>query len=680
MRRVLYILLLAAALVTTTNAAGQEDMRRVRRLPTTGVSPTLNSRTNATQTTLDSVFRDSTATNTELEYNTEVPDSVLRKKVFFFRYRPTRIWIDRLWCPTLDPTGAQYHDPLDALNGNYYLGKGTLGHQHIGIFPTLADGLGLQLQPNGYEGYYLTPRNIYLYQTLTPYTMLSYGSSLNKDYNVRVSHTQNIMPGWNVALNYRLFSPEGVYTSSGAVTNYLDATTNYFSPDSRLQATAGIIWHKFRIDENGGLADDDIFTQRTQTNRAGIPVNLNGTTQQKDLAAFGRATYSLTRQSISLRHRDSLSVHQVNDSTTAIDTIDVVDTIPLRRPKILNAGVVGIELNIDRRKRVFQDSTYWIERAATLFWTNDAYPEHRWRNPLKVTLGVSPRTVNTVIEGDTLQMASLFDPFARIELAIWRGTLTLEGNLQGNFGHEPTPDSRIAATLDYPFDGERTTYVSLSAVAQRQAPDVRLLHDASVNQNLQLTTLGTERYRLRFAWREYIDLDMRTNHLNHNTWYNSAGLVVEGEHPLWLSQAALTLRIAAGPIHLDMQQLVQHTTDSVQMPVPLWASKNSLYADFTLFNHQLRVQFGVDARYHTPYYAPTYDPYTGLFRHQQSTLVGGYLWGDVFLNLQVKRASIYVKAGHLNALWEDKPNYFLLPHYPGQRFGLFWGITWCFFD
>ena len=66
--------------------------------------------------------------------------------------------------------------------------------------------------------------------------------------------------------------------------------------------------------------------------------------------------------------------------------------------------------------------------------------------------------------------------------------------------------------------------------------------------------------------------------------------------------------------------------------------------------------------------------------HQNSTLVGGYLWGDFFLNLQVKRASIYVKAGHLNALWEDKPQDFLLPHYPGQSFGLFWGITWSFFD
>ena len=60
--------------------------------------------------------------------------------------------------------------------------------------------------------------------------------------------------------------------------------------------------------------------------------------------------------------------------------------------------------------------------------------------------------------------------------------------------------------------------------------------------------------------------------------------------------------------------------------------------------------------------------------------MGGYLWGDLFINLQVKRASIYLKAGHINAIWETHPTYFLLPHYPGRRFGLYWGITWNFFD
>jgi hypothetical protein len=113
--------------------------------------------------------------------------------------------------------------------------------------------------------------------------------------------------------------------------------------------------------------------------------------------------------------------------------------------------------------------------------------------------------------------------------------------------------------------------------------------------------------------------------------------------------------------------------------VPVWASKNSIYADFTLFRRALRMQVGVDIRYYTAFAPDGYDPATGIL-FQQDTETGDYLWGDAFINLQVKRASIYVKAGHINALWESAPRYFLLPHYPGNRFGLFWGMTWNFFD
>ena len=684
MRRGGYILLALVLLLSLQAKAQIENVPQLRQRTPIDLSSTSNNNTGSRSNIAspfgnDTSRRDSTAVE-GLVFNSEVPDSVLRSRVFSFFYNPTRVWIDQVWSPLLDPTGAQFNDPLDALNGNYYLSKGVVGHQHVSLFPTLANGLALQMQPNGYEGYYMTPTNIRLYQTLTPYTVLSYNSSLNKDYGVRVSHTQNIMPGWNIALNYRLFSPEGIYTSSGAVNNYFNATTNYFSPDSRLQAVAGIIWHKFRISENGGLAYDSIFTERTQTNRAGIPVNLNGTTQQRDLAAFGKLTYSLERQSDTYRHRDSVAVRHINDSISITDTLDIVDTIPLHKPHILNLGVVGLEVNYDRRKRVFTDSTLWRENSLSLYWTNDAYADHRWRNPLKLTLGITPRLVTAVIEGDTLRLSSLFDPFARAEVALFRGSLTVEGNLQSSFGYEPSPDSRLAATFYYPLDSARRSFLSLSAVTQRQAPDVRLLHDAMLTQDRQLNTLAVERYRFQLNLRDILDIDLRTNHLNHNTWYDIDNGIVEGSNPLWLTQAAVTLRLKAGPMHLDVQQLLQHSTDSVQMPVPLWASKNSFYADFRLFRRLLRVQIGVDVRYHTPYFAPHYDPATGLFLHQRDVLIGGYLWGDAFLNLQVKRASIYVKGGHINALWEDKPEYFLLPHYPGQRFGLFWGITWHFFD
>ncbi len=610
-------------------------------------------------------------------FHTETPDSVLRQKVFLFRYSPTRIWINEVWNPTLAPTGIQFSEPLDAINDNYYLGKGSLGHPHVAVSPSFSDGLNLRLRPDLYGGYYMTPGNIDFYQTLTPYTVLSYGSSLNKDYHVRVSHTQNILPGWNASFTYRLFNPEGEFAFSGATNHFLNFTTNYFSPDARLQAAAGIIRHRFSINENGGIAYDSIFSQGQQSNLSGIPVNITGASSiQKDFAAFGRISYSLTRQSNAYRHRDSIVARTVNDSVTRFDTIDIIDTIPLKSPKVLNPGVIGLMLNHDQRKRVFGDSTLWREQSLSLFWSNDAYPAHRWRNPLSITIGITPSVTKAVIFGDTLQHTSLLNPFIRTELTLWKAILHLEAERRDNPWTSGKNNSRLEASLFLPFDSTSQSFVGLSAVSQQKGVDLIMVHD----YNGTLKSIATQSYTLHFKHKETIDFALRAHHLSHNTWYDTALHVVEGNHYLWLLQAALTLRLSAGPMHLDMLQLVQYTTDANQMPVPLWASKNSLYADFTLFRRTLRMQTGIDLRYHTAYYAPLYDPYTGLFVHQDEYKVGNFLWADLFINLQVKRASIYIKAGHINAIWETQPTYFLLPHYPGNDFGLYWGIRWMFFD
>lgn len=648
----------------------------------------------------DSTFADTSATK-GLVYAKETPDSVLRRKVFFFHYVPHNVKIDEVWNPTLDPTGAQFSDPLDAFNGNYYLGQGTIGHPHMSLFSTFADGLSYSLQNEGQEGYLKTPESIRLYQTLTPYTLLSYNNTLNKDYLVRVAHTQNIIPGWNVSFDYQLICPEGNLSGSGAKNHYLDVTTNYFSRDSRLQIQAGFIWQSFRLDENGGLSDDSYFTSNQTSNLGGLPVVLYNS-QSKSLHhnAFVHATYNLVQQVEKYRHRDSLAVRYDTISADSInivtDTIELVDTIPVGTPHVINAGVLGVEMDYARWKRAaylsnFSDSLLWSDASATLFWTNDAYPDHRWHNPLKITLGITPRrldaivTTDTAAGPDTLVTTAAVNPFAKVELALGRFTLKAKGELDntplGLHDNLQEPDYHAAATLQFDFDSAGNSGIELMGALSRQTPEIRLLHasrytfDPISSQHCNLHLFHSS----DSGFFRLVDLSASMTHMSHNVWYDSTQTACTGTDAFWLYQAALTLNLQWGWFHVDMQQFLQHSTDKVQVDVPVWASKNSIYADFTLFRRALRMQVGIDIRYYTAFAPDAYDPATGLF-FQQDAETGDYLWGDAFINLQVKRASIYVKAGHINALWESAPRYFLLPHYPGNRFGLFWGMTWNFFD
>ncbi len=674
--------LFVVLLVTTSVVDVQAQVRRTDVTgPTAVSSSTSSSRQSSSRSNNTLGINDSTQTDSVemrgLEYHKETPDSVLREKVFMFRYDVHNVKIDEVWNPTLDPTGAQFAtDVLDGFNGNYYLSKGIVGQPHIGLFPTFAEGLGNDLQPDVNDGYAKRKENIWLYQTMTPYSKLTYGSSLDKDYQVGITHTQNIIPGWNFAFDYKLMCPDGNYPFSGVKNHYLDATTNYFSRDSRLQAVAGVIWQAFNIGENGGILDDSYFTQQLISNRAGVPVNIDDThSRNRETELFAHVTYNLVRQVDSYRERDSLAARFINDTLTVMDTIKIIDTIPIRKPRVINAGVFGAEISRDYRKRVFADSTMFTSVYASIFWTNDAYPDYRWRNPFKLKLGIYPdRTSVVFAPGDEVVESIFFAPFVMADIALWSTTLHIDAEFESDDGDM---NHFLGATYSVPFDSAGNTKLDLSAFSVVEDPDIRYLHDAS----WELRSLKSERYELHLTSYEWLDFMLRASHLSHNVWYDSTMKVVEGSNPLWLYQAALTTRLKAGWFHYDMQQLVQYSTDEEQVPVPLWATKNSIYADMHLFSRAMRLQVGIDLRYHTPFYTPTYDYYTGLFYHQSATKVGGYIWGDVFVNVQVKRASIYAKAGHVNALWETtNPTYFLLPHYPGRKFGFFWGLTWNFFD
>ena len=165
----------AHAQIRKTDISTSRDFGKFR--STSGLSTQQNNQNRSLTTSTDSSQTDTSATK-GLVYVKETPDSVLRKKVFFFHHTPLSVKIDELWNPTLDPTGAQFNDPLDGFNGDFFLGQGTIGHPHWSIIPKVADGLVYNLQSDGNDGYLKTPGNIRFYQTMTPYTVLSYNNSL----------------------------------------------------------------------------------------------------------------------------------------------------------------------------------------------------------------------------------------------------------------------------------------------------------------------------------------------------------------------------------------------------------------------------------------------------------------------------------------------------------------------
>lgn len=645
-----------------------------------------------------------------IEHHEEIPDSVLWKSVAVFRYYPKMVKLMEIVHPDNDPTGVQFVDKLDALNGDYYLSKGSSGQAHYGIYGDFAKPLGYGLMPQIYSGYLKNHQSVNFYQTWHPYTQLSYHSSLEKDHHVNFSHTQNISDRFNIAFDYDLIRSDGVYTQSNLKNHYLDVTSNYYSKDSRYQMFSSLVLNHFFMAENGGVVDD-VHCWETD-NRGGVPVVLyDGSTLYRDFSVMTHHTYNTVRQSVVTKPRHKKIVVSVVDTLRTTDTVWIegrpivrdtllfnvrevvrdsiirIDTFRLSDPKCINSGVWGFDMRYDRVSWKFSandgDGTLWSSINALLYWTNDAYMAHRWVNPFVVKIGAEPTVASSVLPDMSVAKVFSLSPFADLEWYFKRNLLSVSAQYGNSMWVDSEGLYRYSVQLAMPVDSLGNHVLSFNAIAQYDEKEYIYHYLNNLSDNpIRLKPITTYKFSGRYDWNDVLNIELAANNVLDNVWMNSDRQIVQSGGGAWLMQANVTCRLSHEWLHLDMQQLVQYSSDQLLIPVPTLASKNSVYADFNLFHGALRAQVGFDIRYLTGFHADAYDPYTSMFYRQSDVKVGDYFWGDIFVNLQIKRATLYAKVGHVNALWEsgNNPSYFLLPHYPGRDFGLFYGLIWKFYD
>jgi hypothetical protein len=67
------------------------------------------------------------------------------------------------------------------------------------------------------------------------------------------------------------------------------------------------------------------------------------------------------------------------------------------------------------------------------------------------------------------------------------------------------------------------------------------------------------------------------------------------------------------------------------------------------------------------------------FYIQNEKEIGNYLYADVYITLEVKRAKLFVKYSHINSFL-GYYNYYLAPHYPARDARFYFGAAWRFHD
>ncbi len=551
---------------------------------------------------------------------------------------------------------------------------------------------------NSFLTYLPQPHKLNFYNTKTPYVNLTYHFGGPKSYSeeyISALYTQNINKRTNVGIQYQLSSSIGQYQHQKAENQNFKFWSSYNG--ERYNMHMAFIYALINNQENGGMGPEAIDTDWQNRTPTDIPMNFSSNTQHKIRNYQFFYNHSLSIGNIKVRQNDSTTVEQPVstifhtfkfdqgkrlyklDDLQSFYQIDnpfythiYRDSLQTRDTTVYNnlSNTFQIKYN--------EEANPWLRFGMRAFITNDVthykfpgqttwyYDEKGKGIPNYQTRDTT--LVTTAIGGQIFK--NLGDNFW------WNAGLKLyiQGYRAG--------DSEITGSLTSQFRIRKDTagffahggiYLRQPELFENQYFSNHLQWSKDFNQVKSIRIQGGIRIPTR-----RLELSGGVNLVTEHIYWLDDGLPYQTSSVLQVLNARLKKHFILGRIHSVNDVVVQYTSDEKYIPVPLLSLYNSTYYQNTLFK-VLHFQIGFDARYNTEYYAPMYMPATGQFVNQMNEKVGNYPFIDAFVNLQLKRARIYVKFDHVNQGYPDEP-YYSTYHYPANPRNLKFGVSWNFYD
>ncbi|MBR3075887.1 MAG: hypothetical protein IKH11_09090, partial [Bacteroidales bacterium] len=243
----------------------------------------------------------------------------------------------------------------------------------------------------------------------------------------------------------------------------------------------------------------------------------------------------------------------------------------------------------------------------------------------------------------------------------------------------------------YPFRRARKSPVSINAHFETTllTPDYyqRMLNTNHFRWENDFSKISTTKIKGGIHiphWR--FDAELGYALLSNNIYYDTLGIVRQNVTPMSVISASIRKDFKAGPMHFDNRILLQYSSAQDIVPVPLAAVNLRWYAEFVVQRDESKkfnvmvMQIGANGYWNTSWYAPAWVPALGVFRNQNQTLYNNGPYFDLFLNVQWKRCSIFLKYQNFGRGWPMRTkDYFTADHYifttdgtDGLQFGIFW--------
>lgn len=531
----------------------------------------------------------------------------------------------------------------------------------------------LSLLPTNKSYFIKGIKEIRYYDVKTPTAAFIYHNSVRNGAVLQSTYTQNIGKEFNFAVEYTGLRSQGHYLNSLASNNEVLFSGHYLSKNGKYEAFAHFIHQNVNNQENGGIADLDLFLNGNSdfNNRENLQVNLSGSNSQ---FAYRRYYFShefkpfnSEKFPFKIRHTifSQTNKYYYNQSSPQgyyfTDPLELYDYPASSKKYSKNlSNTVSVLFDKENFKLDAGVRHQMIKLGVgTPFSAALGFPQELSENRIGAVGNVVVKLWDKIALNSNLEFSTgkEFGSFIRSQNVV---------------RFEPIPDYFVNAKVNF----------------QSGSPSFNLLLNPSVYKkfnyyfadpkNQSITEIGGD---LNLKW---FKSSVFANYfrIDNYTYLNAEALPQQSSSSVNISQIGGDATFSYGKFHLNPKVLFQSAINNKELlPMPNFVGRANLFYQTKAFKNAAEIQTGVKVYYFSKFASREFFPVLNEFilPNENSYAIGGQPIADVYFNMKVKRMFFFIEAQHLNTTFMKNKS-FTAPYYPLYDFRLNLGIVWYLFS
>lgn len=545
---------------------------------------------------------------------------------------------------------------------------------------------------NAYFPYLKDPEKVLFVNTRVPYSRINYdraGPKQTREEQLEARLTSNFGKKLNVGLDVDLINARGFYASQSVKHNNFSLFGNYLS--DRLEAHAYMNLGSLTNFENGGITDELFITNPDAIQQSftstDIPVKFTETWNSlKNNRYFLSGRYNLGYKEVigdslqgefvpvasigfssqyTQQHRRFLSYDTAYVNVDGVQ-MQHIDQFYAHR---YYAEAVDDSIRYTSFKNSFSLSLRegfreWVKFGLTAFLEYDLR-NYTYTQRDSVGPGYSRHRESAVTVGGVLNKQQGDNLLFNLQADL--------GLLGVNLG-----EFRAMGDVETGFNiaGRRTT---LSAEAYIKNLRPKYLQEHYYSKYFMWDHDFGDIRRVYVGGRLHIPFTNTTlsagvENLQNFIYFDRDKNIQQENSSIQVLTARVEQNLRLGVFNWDNEAVYQTSSDEAVVPVPTLSLYSNMYLKTKIVN-ELTLQLGVDAHYHTRYFAPGYEPALLQFYNQQEKEIGNYPISTVYANMHLKQTRFFVMFYNVATKLIKPLEYFSLPGYPVNPFVFKMGLS-----